>query len=150
MKQQVNITLALTLWIDVSLSKDEVTTLAEARLRTAFAAEIVEVLHPVTITSLREEGEIYSGGLEPDSPASEPCETDILDLLAKRQQIAVIWSVEDVQENRPDLSDDEAWEVLQAVKHDHDCNYGITWDTLEMTASNLFPEPPTSEAAAEA
>jgi hypothetical protein len=85
-----------------------------------------------------------------DSPASERSGIDINALLAKRQQIASIWSIEDVQQNRPDLSDDDAWEVLQTVKHDHDCNYGITWQTLEMAARHLFPEPPAAEAAPEA
>jgi hypothetical protein len=85
-----------------------------------------------------------------DIPASERSGIDIDALLAKRQQIAAIWSIEDVQQNRPDLSDDDAWEVLQAVKHDHDCNYGITWQTLDMAARHLFPEPPAAEAAAEA
>jgi hypothetical protein len=64
-------------------------------------------------------------------------------LLAQRHQIAVIWSVEDVQENRPDLDEGQAWQVLQAVEHYNDCNYGITWETLQITADNLFPEPGT-------
>ena len=66
-------------------------------------------------------------------------EIDIHALLAKRCQIAVIWSIEDVQQERPDLTDDQAWEVLQRVEHYHDCNYGITWDHLRMTADDLFP-----------
>jgi hypothetical protein len=41
---------------------------------------------------------------------------------------------------RNDLTPDQAWEVLQAVERQHDCNYGITWDTLGITADELFPE----------
>jgi hypothetical protein len=66
---------------------------------------------------------------------------DIHKLLEKKRQIAVVWSIEDVQENRPDLSDDQAWHVLQMVEKHHDCNYGITWDTLDIHASELYPEP---------
>ena len=44
-----------------------------------------------------------------------------------------------MQQQRPDLDDAQAWEVLQAVEHDHDCNYGITWNTLSMAAEHLFP-----------
>jgi hypothetical protein len=66
-------------------------------------------------------------------------EIDIRTLLAKRGQIAVIWSIEDVQQERPDLNEDQAWEVLQRVEHCHDCNYGITWEHLSMAADDLFP-----------
>jgi hypothetical protein len=66
-------------------------------------------------------------------------EIDVHALLAKSRQIAVIWSVEDVQQERPDLNDDQAWEVLQRVEHCHDCNYGITWEHLSMAADDLFP-----------
>jgi hypothetical protein len=77
----------------------------------------------------------------------EPHDIDIHALLAKRQQIAAVWSVEDVQKDRPDLSDDDAWEVLQSVADEHDCNYGITWDTLRITADHLFgPAPKTAES----
>jgi hypothetical protein len=33
-------------------------------------------------------------------------EIDVHALLAKSRQIAVIWSIEDVQQERPDLNDD--------------------------------------------
>jgi hypothetical protein len=66
-------------------------------------------------------------------------EIDVNALLAKRRQIAVIWSIEDVQQERPDLNGDQAWEVLLRVEHYHDCNYGITWEQLNMAADDLFP-----------
>jgi hypothetical protein len=64
---------------------------------------------------------------------------DVHALLAKHRQIAVIWSIEDVQQERPDLNADQAWEVLQRVEDLHDCNYGITWESLNMAADDLFP-----------
>jgi hypothetical protein len=64
---------------------------------------------------------------------------DVHALLAERRQIAVIWSVDDVQQERPDLNPDQAWKVLQRVKKYHDCNYGITWEHLRMAADDLFP-----------
>jgi hypothetical protein len=79
--------------------------------------------------------------LEMDESANNTTDTTIHAQLARRKQIAVIWGVEDVQENRPDLDDDQAWQVLLAVKRGHDCNDGINWDTLQMTAEMLFPEP---------
>ena len=62
-------------------------------------------------------------------------------LLAKHHRVAVIWCAEDVREMRPDLSEDQAWEVLQAVDDYHDAESGISWTTLETVADDLFPEP---------
>ena len=67
---------------------------------------------------------------------------DLHELLANRRQIAAIWCIEDVQEVRPDLSDDQAWEVLRKVERRHDATIGLTWDTLEMTAKDLFGDAP--------
>jgi hypothetical protein len=61
------------------------------------------------------------------------------ELLSKHRMIAAIWSIEDVQEVRPDLNDDQAWEVLQEVEHRHDASIGITWAMLELFADDLFP-----------
>ncbi len=60
--------------------------------------------------------------------------------LAKQGKIAIIWSIEDVQTVRENLNDDEAMEVLQEAKHRHDAGHGITWDTLEEIADELFPD----------
>jgi len=63
---------------------------------------------------------------------------DIHAVLAERSQIGLIWSIEDVQEVRPDLSDDQAWDVLQLVRKRHDATLGVTWETLEYSAQCLF------------
>ena len=69
-------------------------------------------------------------------------EVDVYDLLAGRKQIAVIWGVEDVQEVRPDLTDEQAWEVLQQTDRKHDATLGINWDTLECISEMLFGYAP--------
>lgn len=69
---------------------------------------------------------------------SEITGLEIHELLAARHQIALIWSVEDVQAVRPDLGEQQSWEVLQQAEHSHDCNYGITWDSLAADADWLF------------
>src|SRR5581483_5073165 len=56
------------------------------------------------------------------------------------KKIAAIWGIEDVQELRPDLTADQAWEVLRRVDHQHDPDHGITWETLRLTAEELFPK----------
>lgn len=66
---------------------------------------------------------------------------DVYDLLAKRRQVAVIWSIEDVQGLRPDLNDDQAWEVLQQARDVHDSEWGFTWTHIETVADDLYPRP---------
>jgi len=65
-------------------------------------------------------------------------DTDIHALLAERGEIALIWSIDDVQAVRPDLTDKQAWEVLQKVERCHDATLGVTWLTLECVAEELF------------
>ena len=78
-----------------------------------------------------------------------PPEPDIDALLAKRRQIAHIWSIEDVQGIRPDLTEEQCWEVLQHVDHYKDAELGITWLTLEMAAEHLCGDAPKDAAEGE-
>jgi hypothetical protein len=71
-------------------------------------------------------------------------------LLSQSQQIAAIWSIEDVQQVRPDLTIRQAWEVLQQVERIHDPNRGISWQTLEIVAHDLFGAAPESNESTEA
>jgi len=61
------------------------------------------------------------------------------ELLAQRREIALIWSVEDVLEVRPDLSEESAWAVLQRCERCHDANVGLSWETIQCVADELFP-----------
>ena len=63
------------------------------------------------------------------------------ELLAKHHRIAAIWCTDDVRGVRPDLTEEQAWEVLQQVDDHHDAEWGINWITLETTADDLFPKP---------
>jgi len=62
-------------------------------------------------------------------------------LLAEKRKIAPIWCIDDVRGIRPDLTEEQAWEVLQQVGDHHDAEWGISWTTLETTADDLFPKP---------
>jgi hypothetical protein len=57
-------------------------------------------------------------------------------------EIALIWSIEDVQCEyvRPDLSDEQALKVLQIARNKHDATVGVSWETLECWADELFPK----------
>ena len=54
--------------------------------------------------------------------------------IAEGTQIAIIWSTEDVIEFASQdgikITEEEAMEILGDIDHRHDCNYGVTWDTL--------------------
>lgn len=71
---------------------------------------------------------------------SEETDIDVHELLAENRQIAHIWGIDDVKQQRPDLGDDEAWAVLQAVEEQLDSSHGITWDTVKLIADELYPE----------
>ena len=101
--------------------------------------------HTVAVWSIREALDAaFAAGA--DSVRKGVASIDIDGLLLERRQIAVIWSVEDVQEVRSDLSDDQAWQVLQACDRRHDSEVGLTWFVIETVAADLFPKP-TRKAA---
>ena len=54
-------------------------------------------------------------------------------------QIEITWDIDDVQYVRPDLTDEQAGEVLRSVKHHHDATVGVNWDVLEIHADQLYP-----------
>jgi hypothetical protein len=66
---------------------------------------------------------------------------NIHEQLKENKQIAMIWGVDDVLIVADWLTDDQAWEVLQDVARHADSSVGISWDTLEITAQDMYPEP---------
>jgi len=76
-----------------------------------------------------------------DNPTTHEAEPiDAHQLLRKHRMIGAIWCIEDVQEVRLDLTDDQAWEVLQEVERKHDAEFGISWTSLKIFADELFPQ----------
>ena len=55
-------------------------------------------------------------------------------------EIAIVWSMEDVLEVRPDLTHDQAMEVLEFAEQKHDASIGISWDVLSIWAEQLHPK----------
>ena len=55
-----------------------------------------------------------------------------------RDSITITWHIADVQEVRPDLTDEQAREVLHAAKRYHDAEQGINWTVLEAHADFIF------------
>ncbi len=48
-----------------------------------------------------------------------------------KTQIEIIWSVEDIRSLGYICTDQQGMEVLEMLKEYHDCNYGITWATID-------------------
>ncbi len=69
-------------------------------------------------------------------------EIDLDEQLAGHRKIAVVWCIEDVQDVRPDLTDEQAWQVLRQVKRNHDADIGVNRYTLEWNAEDLFGDAP--------
>ena len=46
-------------------------------------------------------------------------------------EISISWHFADVQEIDDSLTNDEARQVLQLIKQNHDATYGVNWETIE-------------------
>lgn len=72
-----------------------------------------------------------------ESGIARPPEIDIHAVLAERRLIADVWGIPDVRSVRPDLSDDQAWAVLQRAQRHYDAATGINWDVLAWHAEEI-------------
>ena len=62
-----------------------------------------------------------------------------------KRSISFDWDIHDVQTVRPDLSNDQAMEVLERVNKLYDPNVGVNYCTIRMTATELFGIPRTTK-----
>jgi predicted HAD superfamily Cof-like phosphohydrolase len=83
------------------------------------------------------------------NPPSPP-EIDIHAQLAARQQIAEVWSILDVQSVQADLTDEQAWAVLERVRRFYDASVGINWDVLTYHAAEIAGKAAETDAGEEA
>lgn len=59
--------------------------------------------------------------------------------LARHGYMAVLWHIDDVLHLRPDLTAEQAMEVLQECVDKHHADWGITSETIRTMAEELFP-----------
>jgi hypothetical protein len=104
--------------------------------------DTANTLSPEHAQRISEHAEAVLDLLQDAKPDSEPFDINgfVHRLLATVGKVAAIWCIEDVQGIRPDLTDEQASEVLEEVGRKHDAEYGINWTTLECMADILFPE----------
>jgi hypothetical protein len=67
-------------------------------------------------------------------------ELDIDALLAANRRIGIVWNVQLVLDERPDLTDDEAWTVLQACQPHFEEFTDPMRETIRQRADDLFPK----------
>ena len=54
-----------------------------------------------------------------------------------KTSIEIVWCVDDIRSLGYQCTDEQGMDVLQQVKKYHDANYGITWDTIDITAQSF-------------
>ena len=54
-------------------------------------------------------------------------------------EIAIIWSVEDVMQECNWLTRQEALDVLHDLKHNHEADIGINWEVIHYKAQCMYP-----------
>jgi hypothetical protein len=59
-------------------------------------------------------------------------------------EIAIVWSAEDVKQECEWLTDEQALDVLYAIEHRHDACIGINWEVIYYTAEQMYPKKETS------
>lgn len=59
--------------------------------------------------------------------------------LARHGFIAILWHIDDVKCERPELSKRQCMRVLEACKRNHDAGIAINWEVIRMEADDLFP-----------
>jgi len=95
-----------------------------------------------TVNTIDDRAEALLDLVRDAKPDSEPFDVNsfVHRLLAKFGKVAAIWCIDDVKGIRPDLTDEQASEVLEEVGRKHDAEWGINWTTLETVADDMFPE----------
>jgi hypothetical protein len=58
----------------------------------------------------------------------------------KTQILQDPWHVDDVLNQRPDLTEDQACDVLDRLADNFDANIGINWEVIDSCAEYLFPK----------
>jgi hypothetical protein len=62
----------------------------------------------------------------------------IAEISGSERSVRVRWCLEDMQAVRPDLRDEECMNVLRRVVDKHDATIGISWETLDIHAADIY------------
>jgi hypothetical protein len=59
MKQQVDVTMRISLWLDAAMDEDDIVTAVRSALPLAFGKALTSIKNPVDILDIRQEAQIY-------------------------------------------------------------------------------------------
>ena len=82
------------------------------------------------------DGDPFNMGLELE-------EYELHELLDSRPMNAQIWNTCDVISARPDLTHDQAWDVLKVIQGSYAADDGISLHAIRATACDLYGRPST-------
>ena len=58
----------------------------------------------------------------------------------ENDEIAIVWSVDDVLQECDWLNREQALDVLRSIKRNHDATVGINWDVIWNTGADMYPD----------
>jgi hypothetical protein len=62
-------------------------------------------------------------------------------MINEEGHLIISWCIEDVMDRAEEqgipCTEEQAHNILASMDHHHDCNYGITWDTIDFWLSEL-------------
>ena len=137
MSRIVNLTVTLKLELADRLGHAEFVNDLESMLRSGLGEVLTPYSDCVTVVAVN----------DPNGTLSQS--TNLAAILDPFKEAAIVWSARDVLDVRPDLTLEQASEVLHHVIRQHDANHGIGWHDFEYFAANLFGNPPTDSNVTE-
>ena len=137
MSRIVNLTVTLKLELADRLGRAEFVNDLEPMLRSGLGDVLTPYSDCVTVVAVN----------DPNGALSQP--TNLAAILDPFSEAAVVWSARDVLDVRPDLTLEQASEVLHHVIRQHDANHGIGWHDFEYFAGTLFGDPPADSNVTE-
>jgi hypothetical protein len=72
-------------------------------------------------------------------PEEHEFDIDMDEMLADNLAIGIVWDIGHVKDQRPDLTDEQAWEVLQECQSSWDRLNDPMLETIRQVAENLHP-----------
>lgn len=81
---------------------------------------------------------VYVRQLFPVSDHEEEIMTRTIEL--QDDEIAIVWSVDDVMEECKWLTKEQACDVLHHLDKKHDANVGVNWETIHYWGQHLYPQ----------
>ncbi len=137
MSRIVSLTVTLKLELADRLGRTEFVNDLELMLRSGLGEVLTPYSDCVTVVAVR----------DPQGTLSQP--TNLAAILDPFSEAAIVWSAHDVLDVRPDLTLEQASEVLHYVIRQHDANHGIGWHDFEYFTANLFGEAPANSSTSE-